>query len=247
MLFTSFLSFTMNCDNVTENLIEDSNKVENLEKKSIKEKPIENFFLGNEYKRKCETRDRIIFNIRGVKYDIIYSVFEILPNSRLSTLIKLYINHKNNLNSSLNFCESNLLDICDGYNSVKNEFYFNKDPHVFNIILNYLNYKKLHIDENICFGLILDEFKFWNIDIFSLNIDICCQLKLKEKMDIEFANKMMKDHNTNDEINFSNQLQTISQCIPESLRVKVWNLMNEPRSSFLARVRIFKIVFMLNK
>ena len=220
--------------NILVSIIKDSApKIDNL----MMPKSDTFFYLGNEHKRKIETRDRAIFNLRGIKYEVLLNLFEILPHSRLYRIKRFYDSNINRLIENSNILESNLLDLCDGYNSNQNEFYFNKDPYVFNIILNYISYQKLHIDDNICIYLILDEFKYWNLDISSMKIDQCCKVKWTEKLDsIVHANEMLNITSDDASKRELNKIELYDRCITESFRVKLWNLMNEPRSSFLARV-----------
>ena len=46
--------------------------------------------------------------------------------------------------------EEEVLELADGYDPDKNEFYFNRQPRNFNCILNFLSTGKLHLGEETC-------------------------------------------------------------------------------------------------
>ena len=77
---------------------------------------------------KSKRNERCVLNVRGIKYDVIISSFDKLPNSRLGKLQNLIA--KNQMN-----CDDDFELLCDGFDLVKKEFYFNRDPYVFNLIL----------------------------------------------------------------------------------------------------------------
>ena len=44
------------------------------------------------------------------------------------------------------------------------DYFFDRDPYAFNIILNYLRYGDLHLPTNLCGPALMREFEFWGVD-----------------------------------------------------------------------------------
>ena len=169
-------------------------------------------------------KNRITINARGVKYDIISSHFERLPNSRLGRL--------NNLLETFEFLpskinESLLNEICDDFDMNKLEFYFDRDPYVLNLILNYYSNGKLHIGMNCCALLICDELRYWQIDEKLINN--CCEWKFADKIDE--INKLINRESFILKSYFYKENFDNFSC--PKLRENIWYLFERPSSSFL--------------
>ena len=187
-------------------------EVKNEKMKTKNQNEINNYFR----------RKRVILNLRGIKHDVILKSFEKLPNSRLGKLG--YLIETNNLDDSL------LIDICDDYDLCKNEFYFDRDPFVLNLILNFYTNGKLHIDDNFCTMFLHDELKYWLID--ETLICNCCEWNFRDKRDniekyIRKEQELIKKHYH--VIEFNN-------FYFQRLRKKLWYLFERPSSSIFARV-----------
>jgi hypothetical protein len=46
----------------------------------------------------------------------------------------------------------------------KGDYFFDRDPYAFNIIMNYLRYGDLHLPTNLCGPALMREFQYWGID-----------------------------------------------------------------------------------
>ncbi len=124
-------------------------------------------------------RKRISLNIRGTKYEIMLETLGHLSNSRLSDLKKL-IDDSVRLKVTRN---DELLKVCDDYDIVQHEYFFNRDPRVFNLILNCFSTGNLHIDDNICVKLVAHELEYWRVD--ETHFDKCCEWKyMHQKNDL---------------------------------------------------------------
>ena len=180
---------------------------------------------------KKRNREKIILNARGIKYEVLLHVLEKLPKSRLGKL-KTAIdeikgsNHENDVD---------LIKICDDFDLKKNEYYFNKDPYVLNLILNLYSNDRLHIlnDCTIFYG---EEFAYWEID--EKMIESCCQFKYldkKEEINEEIRiEKMEKNEVLNEQLENFNEKK-----LSDLIRKKIWNLLEKPSSSYFARVGNF--------
>ena len=81
---------------------------------------------------------RVILNVGGFKHEIMWRTLNNIPNSRLGKLQTACDN-------------SELLNtLCDGFNLKKVEFFFDRDPTMFNLILNYSQVKILNIKIVFC-------------------------------------------------------------------------------------------------
>lgn len=50
------------------------------------------------------------------------------------------------------------------YREDKGDYFFDRDPYAFNIILNYLRYGDLHLPTNLCGPALMREFQYWGVD-----------------------------------------------------------------------------------
>jgi hypothetical protein len=118
---------------------------------------------------------RVTLITRGVAYKVPIDTFEKLAESRLGKLKSLIESPKEN------DLEESLDDLCESYDLKTNTFYFNGDPTILNMILNYLNTSKFHMDETLCGNLDVDELKYWRVDEELL--DGCCRHKFFQGID----------------------------------------------------------------
>ena len=188
---------------------------------------------------KTNLNQRIIINSRGIKYDVFLYIFEKLPDSRLGKLKDIL----EDLSKDVSMDPNDLLDVCDAYDLETYEFYFNRDPYILNLILNYYINDKLHVNDSICVCLLTDELKYWQIDEYL--ISSCCQNKFFEKTDQINDDIFIENKEKNKLI----QNEEKHDSYLPALKEKIWNLLENPTSSKFARVTFFfslyKIQFFL--
>ena len=171
---------------------------------------------------------RITINARGVEYKIPLDTLDKLPDSRLGKL-KLLIENPKSLPETLD-------DLCDKYDQNKQTFYFDKDPMYLNLILNYFNNGKLHIEENICGYSINEELEYWQIGEEIL--DDCCKHKYYKEIDtindrIKDEEEIIKKYNKKNDFG--------KHCFPKA-RAKGWKIL-ESKETCLAKVCLkFRII-----
>lgn len=184
-----------------------------------------------EFKRAFGLNDnqRIILNVGGFKHEVMMRTLNKIPNSRLGSL--------NGAST-----KEDLLNFCDDYNLERLEFYFDRDPTLFNYILNYYRTGKLHVSESLCPVDLNNELIYWDLD--QPLMDVCCEEKLynKEKeVDQTLANyvsimkevKIQKAQEKKDKLNKFKRIKS-----------KIWNLVDnsfDKNSSSLAKVNVFWI------
>ena len=174
---------------------------------------------------KIESKKRIILNISGVKFDVLLRIFERYPNTRLGRLKTIIDENSDKLKDQLS-------EICDDFDIIKDEFYFNCDPDVFKLILNYYKHGQLHFDDKMCAGLFQKEINFW--DLNECLIDDCCQNKYtvqKEAIENELEIKKEVLHALYHQENYGKILPKI--------RKKAWYILDKPMESYIGKVIIF--------
>ncbi len=163
--------------------------------------------------------NRVILNIRGVKYDVKWKTLRKFPNTRLGKL-------KNAINTN------EIYKLCDDFDSINNEFYFERDPFIFNYVLNYYLTGKLHVSGEKCVSLIKEELNYWDIDVYS--IESCCGIYYHTKSN-EVDDNMALESATLKKIYF---VEDFGKRFYPEFRRKVWNLFEKPRSSIYSKVKI---------
>jgi hypothetical protein len=128
--------------------------------------------------------------------------------------------------------------LCNGYNHIDNEFFFDRSPKSFFPILNFYRTGKLHLAEDMCAIAFSDDLQYWGIS--DIHIDICCVHKYQQKKD--YVIEELKKENTDkcqtlELSNFGNNYCAF-------YRKFIWDLMENPTSSKAARVsRVAIILF----
>jgi hypothetical protein len=166
----------------------------------------------------------ILLNLRGSKFEVSLVNFQKLPESRLGRL-KIYLD--TNKIEYLN-------EICDCFDLSNMEFYFNKDPSVFHMILEYYSGEKIHLDENICASYFHKQLNYWGLDELHC-FDDCCQYKYLEKLD-----RIRDDLACQKKIiNTYEYREDFSKSLFPLFREKAWAITENPKSSKYAIVSKF--------
>ena len=113
----------------------------------------------------------VALNARGHRFQVLKSKLgQYADTSRLAKF------KANNLHE--------LTQLCDYYSPDLNEFYFDRDPFILNLILNYEPQKKLHlISSNECLNHLISEFNYWfngKTDVYEAMFDDCCRIRFKK-------------------------------------------------------------------
>ncbi|KAL4223347.1 hypothetical protein ACF0H5_016818 [Mactra antiquata] len=120
------------------------------------------------------------------------------------------------------------------YRPDKGDFFFDRDPFAFNIILNYLRYGDLHLPTNLCGPALMREFQYWGID--EQDIERCCfqpyntwktQTKSLEKLEYD-----RKQSTTQTDLAHDRK----SSSLWRRLRAVVWPFLQDPGSSRAAKI-----------
>ena len=90
---------------------------------SSKTKLLEEENFEKRDKSYLKQRQRVVLNVGGFKHEVLWSTLNRIPNSRLGKL-KININNED------------LYNLCDDFDPEKLEFFFDRDPTLFNMMLN---------------------------------------------------------------------------------------------------------------
>ena len=171
--------------------------------------------------------EKVVLNVGGSKFEILRKTLLSVKYGRIWKLINTFKQHE-------------LADLCDDFNTELNEFFFDRDPTLFNYILNYYRTGKLHVSESLCPVDLNNELIYWDLD--QPLMDVCCEEKLynKEK-DVEtnliVYLKILNEarmHKVREEKGKSNEY--------ELLKKKIWNIVDnsfDAGSSLIAKVWLF--------
>ena len=94
---------------------------------------------------------RVTLNVGGVRHEVMWKVLENIPKSRLFLLATKAPTH------------DAIMELCDAYSLVDNEFFFDRHPRSFNSILNFYRTGSLHVVDEMCVMAFSDDLDYWKI------------------------------------------------------------------------------------
>ena len=158
------------------NSANESWKANNVEAVTLSTEP--SYFEQNNF-------SHVVLNISGFKYEISLKKLNQVQCSRLG---KIY--HANSIEV--------INDLCDLFKPNENELYFDRDPSIFNNILNYYRSGKMHVLDNVCPIAFKDELEFWGLN--EIVVENCCSLKffIKKEEVLEEIKKFTPNENINE-------------------------------------------------
>ncbi|TRY79557.1 hypothetical protein TCAL_13754, partial [Tigriopus californicus] len=189
----------------------------------------------------CSHFRSMVLDVGGRRHKVLDSNFSIFPNTRLGKLVRART-------------EEDILNLCDGYKSGSvPEFFFDRNWHSFNSILDIYRNGVLHLNTDMCALVLQKDLEYWQIDelilgkfppteIRGINFcqcgtcpsEPCCALKFYPEIEIcvkeqkgEHEAKRKEAQRLEDENFGTHRLGR--------LRTFLWNLMEYPETSRYAQ------------
>jgi potassium voltage-gated channel Shab-related subfamily B protein 1 len=125
-----------------------------------------------------------------------------------------------------------ILECCDSYSLVDNEYFFDVHPKSFKSILNYYRTDKLHVVDEMCVMAFSSDLEYWGID--EIYLETCCQNKFnirKEAIMDEMKKELMNLKKEEPDIFPDTHCGKYSRFL--------WDLMEKPDTSFAAQIVSF--------
>lgn len=166
---------------------------------------------------------RAVLNVGGQRHEVLWSTLERIPNTRLGRLRRCDTHGK-------------ILSLCDDYDVSTNEYFFDRHPTAFSTIIDFYRTGKLHLLDDVCILSYSDELEFWGIEEYYL--EQCCLTKFNQRRD-HLLEEMKKEQ----ECLSPGNVEDFGEGKYNRARKLVWNLLEKPDSSRLAKVKQLLIKF----
>lgn len=130
--------------------------------------------------------------------------------------------------------------LCDGYDSILNEIYFDRDPYITNMVINYYQTGKLHLNNHsACNSFTQNELNYWQIEEYSF--DSCCEFYYFKSLD-EIKKIVETEEHILRRLSFKEDFGI--RLFPK-LREDIWNLFANLDSSIYAKLLYFFSIFIV--
>ena len=153
--------------------------------------------------------ETLIINVGGVRHETFWKTLQTRPGTRLANLTK----------------------DDPHYRPQQKEFFFDRFPGPFPLILNYYRTGRLHVPNDVCGPVVEEELEFWGIKDFI--IEQCCWIGYCSKKQTLINLSKFDTDMKRGEVH----LPKTTNCL-ENFRRKVWEFLDEPYSSIPAMVGI---------
>ncbi|XP_022065997.2 potassium voltage-gated channel subfamily G member 4a [Acanthochromis polyacanthus] len=109
-----------------------------------------------------------VINVGGNRYTFPWSTLEQFPLTRLGRLCD---------------CRSpeDIASVCDDYDEARKEFFFDRSPSAFRVILNFLAAGKLRLLREMCILSLHDELTYWGVEMAYM--ERCCKRKMYTRIE----------------------------------------------------------------
>lgn len=165
----------------------------------------------------ADLKREIVINVGGNRYLLPWSTLDDFPMSRLGRL---------------RFCSSyeEIIQVCDDFDEGTNEFFFDRNPCAFSMIVSFLAAGKLRLLREMCALSFQDELAYWGIE--ESNLERCCLRRLCQKLeDLEDFRKQEEAQRTRETICVLEDPSRMGNCMN-----KLRDMVERPQSGIPGKV-----------
>ncbi|KAJ7335504.1 hypothetical protein JRQ81_013445 [Phrynocephalus forsythii] len=159
-------------------------------------------------------------NVGGRTYRLTYQAVAIYPNTRLGRL-------------ATSTDRWHQLGLCDDYAAQGDEYFFDRDPAVFQLVYNFYASGVLRVRDELCPRSFLEELSYWGVRL--KYTPRCCRICFEERCDeLDDQLKVQEELRAQAAVQESEHLFHHMRYAAQ--RRCLWNLMEKPFSSTMAKV-----------
>lgn len=115
-----------------------------------------------------DVSQQALINVGGIRFAFPQSTLEDYPHSRLRRLCSCTTLRE-------------IAEVCDDYDAIRHEFFFDRDPLAFRAIFSFLAKGKLRLLKEVCNVALYTELMYWEIDIQQM--EPCCYHRMMSSVE----------------------------------------------------------------
>ncbi|KAM6471305.1 potassium voltage-gated channel subfamily V member 2 [Liasis olivaceus] len=158
-------------------------------------------------------------NVGGRTYHLTYQAVATYPTTRLGRLVT----------STDRRCQ---LGLCDDYAAQGDEYFFDRDPAVFQLVYNFYASGVLRVQNELCPRSFLEELSYWGVRL--KYTPRCCRICFEERCD-ELNDQLKVQQELRAQATAQESEDLFSHMRYATQRWRLWNLMEKPFSSTMAK------------
>lgn len=169
---------------------------------------------GDEDSVNVGEEDRVVFNIGGVIFETLARTLK-FPKRPVSKLLDKAF-------------------LARHWDSTRDEYFFDRDPAAFQVVVNYLRTGNLHLPSNMCSPQITSELIYWGLP--RIDIEPCCWKDYSIGIQsLENLRKLESDRQPAYTNPTSLCTRHHAMNCRQRLKIRIWNIVSDPGSSRAAK------------
>ena len=184
--------------------------------------PVPHSVLGNKFK--------ICINVSGHRFELLRTTLTSYPQTRLGRIATLPGN-------TYNITEDPDYPLYDHYDAILREYYFQRNPACFPLVISYYVNNLLHVPRHMCSELFQEEMEYWGIPF---NLTNCCQGFHRQEWEISegvrLTNQLFERQQKKSICEPHTPVNVIPKGRYKRWKIKIWNLFENSDSSKAASV-----------
>ncbi|XP_034973188.1 potassium voltage-gated channel subfamily V member 2-like [Zootoca vivipara] len=125
------------------------------------------------------------------------------------------------------------LELCDDYSVPRNEYFFDRDPHIFHYVFHFYRSGVMWIMQEFCPSNFVEEIEYWGVHM--KYAQRCCRILFEEKQD-EMAEYLKVQRELEAELEPLESEVNFEGMFLGRFRKAIWNLVENPFSSIPAKI-----------